>query len=255
MWGRQTPSYQVVPSGPDGTDDEASRSPLPESRLHPLASASRKMLAMVVVIVGLVIFTAIAQAPSAEIKSDGKACPDYGTYAQERHEPFSNGSLRLPFMRPAPACRTFVSSKVDSIIDDLAPRFQNSDLAMLFTNAFSQTLDTTVRWQDEQYAFIVTGDINAEWLRDTYNQMNVYADFLAEDDGLRRLFKRILALQARYITQYPFCNSFQAPPESGISAVHNSAADGAYVEPPYNNSTVFESVHTNSSLLQTSVQH
>jgi hypothetical protein len=40
-------------------------------------------------------------------------CPDYTDYSQERHKPYSNGSLALPYMRPSPECRTFNSSAVE----------------------------------------------------------------------------------------------------------------------------------------------
>jgi hypothetical protein len=41
------------------------------------------------------------------------SCPDYAEYSLERHGPYSSGSLALPYMRPAPACRTFNSSAVE----------------------------------------------------------------------------------------------------------------------------------------------
>lgn len=41
------------------------------------------------------------------------SCPDYTDYANDRHEPYSDGSLELPFMRPSPECRTFNSSVVE----------------------------------------------------------------------------------------------------------------------------------------------
>jgi hypothetical protein len=43
-------------------------------------------------------------------------CPDYTTYAQTAHAPYSNGSLKLPTMRPSPECRTFNSSAVEASV-------------------------------------------------------------------------------------------------------------------------------------------
>lgn len=40
-------------------------------------------------------------------------CPDYNDYSQEPHPPYSSGPLRLPHMRPEPACRTFKSIAVE----------------------------------------------------------------------------------------------------------------------------------------------
>lgn len=41
------------------------------------------------------------------------SCPDYTGYSLERHTPFSDGPLALPYMRPSPECRTFNSSAVE----------------------------------------------------------------------------------------------------------------------------------------------
>jgi hypothetical protein len=40
-------------------------------------------------------------------------CPDYTTYAQSPQGKPSAGPLKLPYMRPAPACRTWNSSAVE----------------------------------------------------------------------------------------------------------------------------------------------
>jgi meiotically up-regulated gene 157 (Mug157) protein len=96
--------------------------------------------------------------------------------------------MELPFQRPSTHCRTFSSSRVEKIIEDVTSKMEDPDLARLFENAFPNTLDTTVRWHDDGIAkhtelkarsntknlgqwkgaqsFVVTGDINAEWLRD-----------------------------------------------------------------------------------------
>lgn len=65
-------------------------------------------------------------------------------------------------MRPNPECRTFNSSNVDEKIAELVPKFKDADLARIFENALPNTLDTTIRYLGEEFAFIVTGDINAE---------------------------------------------------------------------------------------------
>jgi hypothetical protein len=40
-------------------------------------------------------------------------CPDYTTYSQSPQGNPSAGHLKLPYMRPAPACRTFNSTAVE----------------------------------------------------------------------------------------------------------------------------------------------
>lgn len=88
-------------------------------------------------------------------------CPDYTSYSQVPHEPASTGPLGLPYMRPAPACRTFNSTVVEGIIEDMKSLIRDPDVARLFENTFPNTLDTTVKYFNatENLAFIITGDI------------------------------------------------------------------------------------------------
>lgn len=41
------------------------------------------------------------------------SCPDYNDYSQKPHEPYSDGPLALPYMRPSSECRTFTSPAVE----------------------------------------------------------------------------------------------------------------------------------------------
>lgn len=52
--------------------------------------------------------------------------------------------------------------------------------------------------------------------------------------------KAVINNEARYVAEYPYCGSFQPPPESGLAPSHNDWADGVTVNPPVNNQTVFE---------------
>ena len=82
---------------------------------------------------------------------------------------------------------------VEQVIGDMNTNLVDKDLARIFENAFPNTLDTTVRWHVDNtptykyggrnwdkgawtgpQSFIVTGDINAEWLRDSTNQLQQY---------------------------------------------------------------------------------
>ncbi|KAK3175644.1 hypothetical protein K4F52_010098 [Lecanicillium sp. MT-2017a] len=177
-------------------------------------------------------------------------CPDYNSYAQEPHGPFSDGPLKLPYMRPSKDCRTFSSPAVEKVIEDMKSRLKDPDLARLFENTFPSTLDTTVRYFDPSvnYAFIITGDITAQWLRDTGNQFAHLYKLLPQDDNLQKLVKAVINTEARYIYQYPYCGSFQPPPESGLSPSHNDYADNVRVNPPVDNQTVFECKYELDSL-------
>ncbi|KAG5912872.1 hypothetical protein E4U53_005117, partial [Claviceps sorghi] len=170
------------------------------------------------------------------------SCPDYSDYSRKPHAPYSNGPLKLPFMRPSEECRTFRSAAVEKVIDDMRARIQNPDLARLFENTFPSTLDTTVKYFDPKVnlAFIVTGDITAQWLRDTGNQFAHLYKLLPHDDNLKALVKAVINTESRYISKYPYCGSFQPPPESGLQPTVNDWALNVAVNPPVDNQTVFE---------------
>ncbi|KAG6378456.1 Six-hairpin glycosidase-like protein [Boletus reticuloceps] len=177
-------------------------------------------------------------------------CPDYSTYSQTPHGNPSAGPLGLPFMRPNPACRTFNSTSVEKVILDMNARLKDPDIARLFENTFPNTLGehSMSGTQDENLAFIITGDISAQWLRDTGNQFAHYHDLLSIDQELATLVKAVINNEARYISEYPYCGAFQPPPESGLPPSYNPWADRVVVNPPVNNLTVFECKYELDSL-------
>jgi len=185
------------------------------------------------------------------------ACPDYSQYSTQHHGPFSGGQYNLSYQRPEPRCRTFNSTVVENTISGIAGRIRDPDLSRLFTNSYPNTLDTAIKWRglangssDEELTFIITGDINAMWLRDAANQMQSYLPLLQAStapDSLASLYRGVINLQARYILVDPYCNSFQPPPESAIAPEAGSGS-GDTVKPKYNNASVFECKYELDSL-------
>ncbi|OOF98364.1 glycoside hydrolase family 125 protein [Aspergillus carbonarius ITEM 5010] len=195
-----------------------------------------------------------------------RACPDYTSYSATGHAPYSGGPLNLPFQRPAVECRTFASSAVEQVVDDVTSRMVDKDMAQLFRNAFPNTLDTTIRWHTNgtstsaaarktrrdsaqwqgAQTFVVTGDINAEWLRDSTNQLSGYQALAKKDKDLYNLILGAINTQAEFVIQSPYCNAFQPPPPSGIQATSNGQQDT--VHPAYEPSVVYECKYELDSL-------
>jgi meiotically up-regulated gene 157 (Mug157) protein len=185
------------------------------------------------------------------------ACPDYSAYSQQYHPPFSSGRYNLSYMRPEPACRTFNSSVVEDTITSMQSVIKDPDLYRLFQNSFPNSLDTAVKWKgvaannsEEELTFLITGDINAMWLRDSANQMQSYLTLLTANsstDSLASLYRGVINLQSRYVLEAPHCNSFQPPAESGLPAEQNQAIPDDFT-PPVSNLTVFECKYELDSL-------
>jgi len=173
--------------------------------------------------------------------------------------------MELPFQRPSKYCRTFESPLVEKVIDDMNEKMVDKDLARLFENAFPNTLDTTVRWHvgdtvkhktskrswdptawKGAQSFIVTGDINAEWLRDSTNQLAQYQLLAKKDKEIHQLILGAINTQAEYVIGSPYCNAFQPPPPSGLNPTFQG--DGDKVHPNYEESFVFECKYELDSL-------
>lgn len=118
------------------------------------------------------ILSLLATTTVVLVPAVGAQCPDYSTYSQQRHEPFSTGRYSLSYMRPDPACRTFNSSDVEDTIVAMKSVIKDPDLYRLFENAFPNSLDTAVKWKGvaadnsgEELTFLITGDINVSFSR------------------------------------------------------------------------------------------
>jgi meiotically up-regulated gene 157 (Mug157) protein len=166
--------------------------------------------------------------------------------------------MALSFQRPATECRTFYSAEVEKVIEDITSRMVDEDLAQIFRNAFPNTLDTTVRWHvngtegsgDEPWqgpqTFVVTGDIDAEWLRDSTNQLAQYQTLAKKDKSIENLILGAINTQSEFVIQSPYCNAFQPPPPSGQPPVPSTQDDT--VHPAYEPSVVFECKYELDSL-------
>src|SRR5690606_28437763 len=79
--------------------------------------------------------------------------------------------------RPAPGDRHFMSTAVESTIARVKAKIKDPKMAWMFENCFPNTLDTTVQFRmvgGKPDTFVITGDIDAMWLRDSSAQVWPY---------------------------------------------------------------------------------
>lgn len=113
--------------------------------------------------------------------------------------------------RPDPAKRRFVSKAVEETIAEVKKAMADEELAWMFENCFPNTLDTTVTYSEkngEPFTYVITGDIDAMWLRDSSAQVWPYLPLANKDESLKKLLKGVVARQTEFVLLDPYANAF-----------------------------------------------
>ena len=114
------------------------------------------------------------------------------------------GLLIIALVAVAPASGLEIQSIVRA-----AEQYQNPNLH-LQTMFRAALLDTTklAEFAPDGTAYVKTGDIPAEWLRDASAQVRPYLYYAKTDPAVRALLRAIIARQAKYVQIDPYANAF-----------------------------------------------
>lgn len=113
--------------------------------------------------------------------------------------------------RPPLAERNFTSEAVEATIQRVKKQIADPELAWLFENCFPNTLDTTVEFETingKPDTYVITGDIDAMWLRDSTAQVWPYLPLIKEDKKLQTLIAGVINRQKHCIQLDRYANAF-----------------------------------------------
>ncbi len=106
-----------------------------------------------------------------------------------------------------------LTASMTDLCEQVARAFPHDPrLAKMFADTFTNTCSTTLRPQPDGSVFVITGDIDAMWLRDSAAQVRPYLHLAGRDPAMARLIAGVVKRQMEFVLIDPYANAFNEFP-------------------------------------------
>lgn len=160
-----------------------------------------------------------APADARKKSSPKVAATEKVTFAPSRDLHLGTGDAAPSGRRIEEAKRLFQSPAIEAEIARVKAMLTNPKLAQMFEQCFPNTIDTTVHFKTDSTgdydSFVVTGDINAMWLRDSGAQVWPYIQYAHRDPRLKAMIAGTILRQFKCINLDAYANAFNDGPTGG----------------------------------------
>ncbi|GAX28134.1 hypothetical protein FisN_6Lh049 [Fistulifera solaris] len=135
---------------------------------------------------------------------DFQLAPDVETYQQKLRQQLQHIGMQVGnLVVPAPLRRH------QQHISHQLRQARLDTLADIFDNSYAFTLEQTTFPLSDGTTYVITGDIELMWLRDSSAQVHPYIPLLSQSDYLLHLVEGLLRRQSLFIQADPYATSFR----------------------------------------------
>lgn len=97
--------------------------------------------------------------------------------------------------------------KIKDYLAYMKKQIDNEKIYIMFKNCFLSTIESSVQ-QENDKVHIITGDIEAMWLRDSSCQVHHYLPFMKDEETVQKIVRGLIKTQQKYIQIDPYANAF-----------------------------------------------